>query len=294
MSKFLKVIVNLFLICAILVAGALLIPPVMGISTTMIDSSSMDTNLPVGSVTYSQEVNVGDISVGDQILVESDVKAYAYVVDSADAGAGKYIGTSVGDPQAEPEEIAVRNVALKVIITVPLIGYVMIAMRSIEGLIIIGLVVLFVIILFILSELWRKTEDDDDEYDDDEEDDDEPEVRVATPQKKQKRMEPVKEEYQEPTTAFTDNELAKAVAEIKSETDELPDIESDQSDRPVEEVQLDCSDIEEDIQNTDRNSFVPVKRPTKEDILKKAQAAGEKPEVLEQSGVTIFDYSDLL
>jgi len=291
MSKFLKVIVNLFLICAILVAGALLIPPVVGISTTMIDSSSMDTNLPVGSVTYSQEVNVADISVGDQILVESDVKAYAYVVDSADAGAGKYIGTSVSDPQAEPEEIAVRNVALKVVITVPLIGYVMIAMRSIEGLIIIGLVVLFVIILFILSELWRKTEDDeyDDEYDED--DEDEPEVRVATPQKKQKRQDPESEEYREPTTALTDNELAKAVAEIKNETDELPEVESD---RPVQEVQLDCSDIEENIENTDRNSFVPVKRPSKDDILKKAQAAGEKPEVLELSGVTIFDFSDLL
>ena len=293
MSKFLKVIVNLFLVCAILVAGALLIPPVLGISTTMIDSSSMDTNLPVGSVTYSQEVSVADISVGDQILVESDVKAYAYIVDSADAGAGKYIGTSVSDPQAEPEEIAVRNVALKIIITIPLIGYVMIAMRSTEGLIIIGLVVLFVIILFILSELWKKTEDDDDDYDDYEDDDeyeDEP-VRVAVPQKRQKPSEP-EEEYHEPTTALTDNELAQAIAEIKNDEDADPVVEEFSSVK--EEVPLDCSDIEKEIVSTDRNSFVPVKRPSKEDILKKSQAAGEKPVVIEQDGITLIDYSDLL
>ena len=289
MSKFLKVIVNLFLICAILIAGALLVPPLMGISTTMIDSSSMDTNLPVGSVTYSQEVNVADISVGDEILVESDVKAYAYIVDSADAGAGKYIGTSVSDSQAEPEEIAVRNVALKIIITIPLIGYVMIAMRSIEGLIIIGLVVLFVIILFILSELWKKT-DDDDEYDGEyDEEEEEEEIRVATPQKKQRREELEEEPYREPTVALTDNELAQAVAEVTNE--EAVVVEEF---APVKEVELDCSDIEEDIQNNDRNSFIPVKRPSKEDILKKAQSAGEKPEVIEQAGVTIIDFSELL
>jgi hypothetical protein len=63
---------------------------------------------------------------------------------------------------------------------------------------------------------------------------------------------------------------------------------------PVKEVELDCSDIEEDIQNNDRNSFIPVKRPSKEDILKKAQAAGEKPEVIEQAGITVIDFSELL
>ena len=112
MSKFLKVIVNLFLVCAILIAGAILVPPLLGVSTTMVDSSSMDTNLPIGSVTYSQDVSVADISVGDKILVESDTKAYAYIVESADAGAGNYIVTDATNPPAEPVVVTLRNIAL--------------------------------------------------------------------------------------------------------------------------------------------------------------------------------------
>ena len=51
MSKFLKFIVNLFLTLAILTAVAILVPPLLGINTTIVDSAGMDTNLPLGSVT---------------------------------------------------------------------------------------------------------------------------------------------------------------------------------------------------------------------------------------------------
>ena len=300
MSKFLKVIVNLFLVCAILIAGAILVPPLLGVSTTMVDSSSMDTNLPIGSVTYSQDVSVADISVGDKILVESDTKAYAYIVESADAGAGNYIVTDATNPQADPEEVTLRNIALKIVITVPLIGYIMIAMRSVEGLIIIGLVVLFVIILFILSELWKKTEDDEDEYDDyeddEEEDDDreEPEeevVRIARPEKQHTT-------YAEPTAELTNDELARSIAEIHNRKEEervevaAAEPETVQQEAPVQE-ELDLSEAEVSAAD-DRNSFVPVARLSKEEILKKAKAAGDDPEVIEYDnfGITIIDFSE--
>lgn len=299
MSKFLKVIVNLFLVCAILVAGALLVPPLLGVSTTMVDSSSMDTNLPIGSVTYSQDVRVADISVGDKILVESDTMAYAYVVESADAGAGNYIVTDANNPQAEAEEIALRNIALKIVLTIPLIGYVMIAMRSLEGIIIIGLVVLFIIILFILSELWKKT-DEDDEYEDDEEDEDQEEdIRIATPQKKARDdVDSVEgsRTYSRPTTELTNDELARAVAELQKKEEPVTEepIQKTTAEEPVAK-ELDLSDLENTTPN-DRNSFVPVARPSKEDILKKAKVAGEEPEVVEYEniGVTIIDYSDCI
>lgn len=49
-----------------------------------------------------------------------------------------------------------------------MIGYVSMALRSTEGLIIVGLAVVFVIILFILAEVWKK--DDDEEEDEENED----------------------------------------------------------------------------------------------------------------------------
>ena len=56
----------------------------------------------------------------------------------------------------------------KVMLVVPVIGYVSMALRSTEGLIIVGLAVVFVIILFILAEVWKK--DDDEEEDEENED----------------------------------------------------------------------------------------------------------------------------
>ena len=70
MSKFLKFLVNLFLVAAILVAGAILIPPLAGINTVIVDSETMDTNLPMGSVTYAKSADSASLAPGDEILLD--------------------------------------------------------------------------------------------------------------------------------------------------------------------------------------------------------------------------------
>lgn len=312
MSKFLKVIVNLFLICAILIAGALLVPPLAGISTTMIDSSYMASNLPIGSVTYSQKVSVTEIAENDTILVETDSEIHAYTVESVDAGTGSCVVSDAKQTQAESKELQLREVS-KILVTIPMIGYIMIAMRSIEGIIIIGLVVLFVIILFILSELWKTTDDDDDE--DDEEDDEKDDIEESEDKvhnhapPAEESVEDDRRAYVEPTTELTMDELAQSVAEIQNggqETAEDPVVVKETADTAAESVdeaasaeqvqaELDLSDLQI-VEDDDRNSFVPVARPTKEEILKKAGAAGEEPTVMEfdHLDVTIIDYSDII
>lgn len=167
MSKFLKVLVNTFLIVAILVAAAILIPPLAGVTTTIVDSAAMDTNLPLGSVTYSTNVDVSLLQAGDEVLKENDVSTYAYIIKSGDETTGQYKVVSAADPNGVEEEIYLRNSVPKVAVIVPYIGYIMIAMHSVEGLIIIALVVILMIILFILSELWKPRDDEDDEEDQD-------------------------------------------------------------------------------------------------------------------------------
>ncbi len=163
MSKFLKVLVNIFLVTAILIAAAILIPPLAGVSTTIVDSASMDTNLPLGSVTYSTNVDVSRLGVGDEILKDNDISTYAYIIRSGDETTGQYRVVSAADPDGVEEDVVLRNTVPKVAVVVPYIGYIMIAMHSVEGIIIIALVVILMIILFILSELWKPQEDDDDE-----------------------------------------------------------------------------------------------------------------------------------
>ncbi|MBP3877880.1 MAG: hypothetical protein J6E44_07990 [Lachnospiraceae bacterium] len=163
MSKLLKFIVNLFLIAAILVAAAILVPMFAGVMTTIVDTPSMDTNLPLGSITYSTNVDVNDLKPGDEVLKDSDTSTYAYILRSCDPDSGEFSAVSVSDPAGREEKIILRNSVPKVAVMVPYIGYVMIAMHSLEGIIIIALVVVLMIILFVLSELWKPRDDDEEE-----------------------------------------------------------------------------------------------------------------------------------
>lgn len=307
MSKFLKVIVNLFLVCAILVGAAILVPPLMGISTTVIDSSSMDTNLPVGSVTYARDVDVTDIATGDKLIYESDARTYVYVVEEADAGSGRFLVQDTRNASGQPEEITLRNVASEVVITVPFIGYVMMAMHSMEGLIIIGLVVLFIIILFILSELWKKPEEDEDADEESAEETVEiiapaneqpysPETPVADTMSEEEAMALAREELVRAVTAsqIGESETAEEVSRPNQESEpvEEPSLEPEQ----IQEEILSREEVEEEIPKEDLNTFIPVPRLTAEELLKKAEASGEQPNVVrdEKLGVTILDYSNLI
>ncbi len=165
MSKFLKFIVNVFLVVAILVAAAILIPPITGITTTIVDTASMDTNLPLGSITYSTDIDVSDLQVGDEVLKENNASTYSYIIKGGDAASGKFTVVSSTDPNGKDEEISLRNTVSKVAVVVPYIGYIIIAMHSTEGIIIIALAVVLMIILFILSELWKSRDDDEDDED---------------------------------------------------------------------------------------------------------------------------------
>lgn len=166
MSKFLKFIVNIFLICAILIAAAILIPPLVGVQTTIVDTASMDTNLPLGSITYSTDVDASEIKVGDEVLKDNNTSTYAYIVKKIDKSSDTFTVVNAEDKNAENEEITLRNSVPKVAVVVPYIGYVIIAMHSTEGIVVIALVVVLIVILFILSELWKeKPEEEEDEED---------------------------------------------------------------------------------------------------------------------------------
>ena len=97
MSKFLKFIVNTFLVVAILTAAAILVPPLLGVNTTIVDTAGMDTNLPLGSVTYSVNVPVTKLQVGDEVLKENGTSTYAYIIEEGDVGTGKFKVASAVD-----------------------------------------------------------------------------------------------------------------------------------------------------------------------------------------------------
>ena len=221
MSKFLKAIVNIVLLVAILSAGALLIPPLLGVTTKVSDGTG-NTNLSRGSVTYATSAQATELEVGDRILQEDSNGSYIYTVSSIAADTSTY--TVTDEVSGNTTDLQLTGGVQKVALTVPVIGMLSLTLQSREGIIILGLCVAFLIILFILSEVWRK-DDDEDEDEDEEEDADEAE-------------EDSDEEEEKPLSRkekrCLKKEARRKAKEAEEEDDEEEDVEEDEQ-KPVKE-----------------------------------------------------------
>ena len=166
MSKFLKFIVHFVVICTILCVVALALPPFLGVTTEIMDNSSKETNLAMGSVTYAIPVKTEEMRIGQPILVQEESMAYRYNIVTMDTKEKLFTVIDPTVSQAESITVAVKDYVPKVVITVPYLGYLLVATQSIEGLIVLGLAVLFLIILYVIAELWKRDPQDDYEDED--------------------------------------------------------------------------------------------------------------------------------
>ena len=180
MSKVLKFIVNLVVLLSIVVAVALLVPPLLGVDTVINDNSNIETNLPVGAVAYGRQVDTEKLKKEDKILYMEGSAQYVYEIQDMDTTAGSYKVKDVYNKNSDAESITLQDKVSKVVITIPFIGYAAIAFQSKTGLMVVGAVIILLIILFILSEVLRRGDDDEEEdeeeyeEEDDEDEEDEP------------------------------------------------------------------------------------------------------------------------
>ena len=275
MSKVLKTIVNVILFCAIVVAAGLLIPPFAGVTTVMVDDVDMQTNLSQGSVAYAMEKDSSELKQGDKVLVSQDGGQYVYVVDSIDGSSvvlDDQLSTDGGTTQQE-----LGSTVQKVMLVVPVIGYVSMALRSTEGLIIVGLAVVFVIILFILAEVWKKDDDEDEEEDEDDEEDEseeaqeeEPAVMSRRERKKARKAEKKKQKQEEKAAvaeakARAKQERQEAKLAKKNKNADVEDTEETPEEIPAEPAE--AADLTQEI-------VLP------EDLTQEAQDLGSTQEVV--------------
>lgn len=330
MSKLLKWIVNIILLIAIIVAGGLLLPPLVGVTTVIVDDVDMETNLAKGSVTYAVEKEPKVLSVGDNILVNESEGQYVYRLKKIDAATGS---AEMEDRKGAGNEAITKvfkKAVPKVVFTVPVVGYVVMAMKSTEGLIIIGLAVIFVIVLFILAELWKKDDDEEEEMLEEEEE------QLSTPSTSvdmsAQIMEKVSSEIASEISSVVAEETSalelasdeRAVEELiiletevpVPETEEHKDLQETLLDEELvpefdfevsqaagvpEKEQAECemgADIEVVSEVVEEIGEVELAMPlyTAAELMEKAKAVGDEPEVLkdDEMGITLLDYSDIL
>ena len=193
MSKVLKFIVNLVVLLSIVVAAALLVPPLLGVDTVINDNSNIETNLPVGAVAYGRQVDTEKLKKEDKILYMEGSAQYVYEIQDMDTTAGSYKVKDVYNKNNDAESITLQDKVSKAVITIPFIGYAAIALQSKTGLMVVGAVIILLIILFILSEVLRRGDDDEEEdeeeYEEEDYDDEEEEEELSAKERRRLKKE---------------------------------------------------------------------------------------------------------
>ena len=278
MSKLLKVIVNTLLLLAILSAGALVIPPFAGI-TTLVSDGMGNTNISRGAVTYAKKTDTSSVAAGDKILVDDNSGKYIYTIQSLDTAAGTASVKNV--ISGDTTEITVRATVSKVIITIPVIGFLSMAAQSREGIMIIGLAILFLVILFILSEVWKRDEEEDEEEEDEEEEDedDEKASEELHSRKKAALEEKKKREEQEMTEQLRAADQ-KTAEEEKQDEFEIPDLEEE----GTEQVSFNTVDLQNLVRGEETEEIPEAVEET--EIVEEAAAEETAEEVTEETEET--------
>lgn len=269
MSKLLKVIVNTLLLLAILSAGALVIPPFAGI-TTLVSDGMGNTNISRGAVTYAKKTDTSSVATGDKILVDDNSGKYIYTIQSLDTAAGTASVKNV--ISGDTTEITVRATVSKVIVTIPVIGFLSMAAQSREGIMIIGLAILFLVILFILSEVWKRDEEDEDE-------DDEKASEELRSRKKAALEEKKKREEQEMTEQLRAADQ-KTAEEEKQDEFEIPDLEEE----GTEQVSFHTVDLQNLVRGEETEEIPEAVEET--EIVEEAAAEETAEEVTEETEET--------
>lgn len=276
MSKLLKVIVNTLLLLAILSAGALVIPPFVGI-TTLVSDGMGNTNISRGAVTYAKKTDTSSVATGDKILVDDNSGKYIYTIQSLDTAAGTASVKNVISGDAT--EITVRATVSKVIVTIPVIGFLSMAAQSREGIMIIGLAILFLVILFILSEVWKRDEEEDEEEEEKDEDEDEDDEKASEELRSRKKAaleEKKKREEQEMTEQLRAADQ-KTAEEEKQDEFEIPDLEEE----GTEQVSFHTVDLQNLVRGEETEEIPEAVEET--EIVEEAAAEETAEEVTEET-----------
>ena len=280
MSKLLKVIVNTLLLLAILSAGALVVPPFAGI-TTLVSDGMGNTNISRGAVTYAKKTDTSSVAAGDKILVDDNSGKYIYTIQSLDTAAGTASVKNV--ISGDTTEITVRATVSKVIVTIPVIGFLSMAAQSREGIMIIGLAVLFLVILFILSEVWKRDEEEDEEEEEEEEEDEDEDDEKASEELRSRKKAALEEKKKREEQEMTEQLRAadqKTAEEEKQDEFEIPDLEEE----GTEQVSFHTVDLQNLVRGEETEEIPEAVEET--EIVEEAAAEETAEEVTEETEET--------
>lgn len=150
MARLFKFIFHVLLIAYIAVVLALVVPPLVGYTTaTVLDHT--EGNQAVGTVDYAKRIPLQELNAGEKILVTGSNSVNVYTVQAVDTEK-----TTVTVADAENQEIPVRSYVYRMVLAAPMIGYVIIALQTMEGVIVLAMIAVLLILLCVLTSIWSR------------------------------------------------------------------------------------------------------------------------------------------
>ena len=254
-----------------------MIPPFVGI-TTLVSDGMGNTNISRGAVTYAKKTDTSSVATGDKILVDDNSGKYIYTIQSLDTAAGTASVKNVISGDAT--EITVRETVSKVIVTIPVIGFLSMAAQSREGIMIIGLAILFLVILFILSEVWKRDEEEDEEEEEEDEDEDDEKASEELRSRKKAALEEKKKREEQEMTEQLRAADQKTAEEEKQDEFEIPDLEEE----GTEQVSFHTVDLQNLVRGEETEEIPEAVEET--EIVEEAAAEETAEEVTEETEET--------
>ena len=200
------------------------------------------------------------------------------MIQSLDTAAGTASVKNVISGDAT--EITVRETVSKVIVTIPVIGFLSMAAQSREGIMIIGLAILFLVILFILSEVWKRDEEEDEEEEEEDEDEDDEKASEELRSRKKAALEEKKKREEQEMTEQLRAADQKTAEEEKQDEFEIPDLEEE----GTEQVSFHTVDLQNLVRGEETEEIPEAVEET--EIVEEAAAEETAEEVTEETEET--------
>lgn len=133
-ARFLRLLVNLFSLCTLVLAAGFIVPSAFGLQRYVITGTSMSGSYDVGSVVFEEVVPVNDLRVGDVITYmpppESGIDhLVTHRIVKIKNGSYRTKGDAV--PQVDPWKFRLDTVNQpRVKYSVPYVGYLFIALQD--------------------------------------------------------------------------------------------------------------------------------------------------------------------
>lgn len=148
LSSFLSVSGYVIVIGILLTVVVLIIPSLMGIHSYTIASPSMEPTIPTGSMVYVREASGQDVAEGDVIAFTRRGVTVVHRAVSRDDEHSYLFTRGDANNVNDPDPVRFDNVIGIVILHIPLLGYIGMAVSSLEGkAVVIGLIALAYILL---------------------------------------------------------------------------------------------------------------------------------------------------